>query len=209
MPLSCDCQSASIGLHIRPYSTQVSLQVSKQIIMQIFGSRYLALLPSIQFWAIALTVTLPAQMAPAPILNYLITPNSTISHTENSPPNDLPPDPYTEDFLGGLVKFSDYGSKLSHRDVNNCIFQLYDVLERHQSNKKGRVGIDVRHYDSGNVRLSLHPKPSLIWEDLTPLYHYLLGFYRKWDYVALQFGVNKPRNAQVMIGFFSAIGAEE
>ncbi len=181
----------------------------QQIIMRVLGAKYLTLLPSIQFLAIALTVILPAQISPAPILNNLLTPSFTILHNSTSPPNNLPPDPYIEDFLGGEVKFSDYGSRLSGTDVINCINQLRDVLERQESNPKGRVGTKVRNYDSGNVRLSLHPKPWLIWGDLRALFFYLRDFYQEWDNVAMQFGVNSPKNIQVAIGFFAAISAEE
>ena len=209
MPLSCNCQYESIDLRIRSFSASVAMNVSKQSIMRVLDARYLALLPSIHFWAIALTVTLPAQIPPAPILNNLPTPNFTILHSATSPPNNLPSDPYVEDFLGGEVKFSDYGARLSGTDVVNCINQLQDVLRRQEFDPKGRVGTKVRNYDSGNVRLSLHPRPWLIWEDLRALSFYLRSFYREWDNVAMQFGVNKPKNIQVAVGLFTAISAEE
>ena len=177
--------------------------------MRVLSARYPALLPSIQFWAIALTATLPTQVPPAPILNNLITPNFTILHNATSSPNKLPPDPYIEDFWGGEMKFSDYGSRLSGTDVVNCINQLEDVLERQESNPKGRVGTNVRNYDSGNVRLSLHPKPWSIWEDLRALVFLLRDFYQRWDIVAIQFGVYRPKDFQVAIGIFAAISAEE
>ena len=209
MPLSCDCQYESVGLCIRSFSAPVAMNVSKQIIMRALSARYLALLLSVHFWAIALTVTLPAQISPAPILNNLLTPNFTILHNATSPPNNLPPDPYIEEFLGGEVKFSDYGSRLSGTDVTNCINQLRDVLKQQEFNPKGRVGTKVRNYDSGNVRLSLHPKPWLIWEDLRALFFYLRDFYQEWDTVAMQFGINSPKNIQVAIGLFAPISAEE
>ena len=107
------------------------------------------------------------------------------------------------------MKFSDYGSRLSGTDVVNCIYQIRDVLKQQESNPEGLVGIKVRNYDSGNVRLSLYPKPWTIWRDLSPLYFYLREFYLEWDYVALQFGVNKPKTIQVAVGFIAAISAEE
>ena len=187
----------------------VAMNVSKQITMRVLGARYLTLLPSIQYWALALTVTLPVQIPSAPILNNLLTPNFTILHNATSPPNNLPTDPYIEDFLGGEVKFSDYGSRLSPTDVENCINQLRDVSNQHEPHPTGRVGTKVRNYDSGNVRLSLHPKPWAIWNDLRPVVFYLRYFYLEWDNVAMQIGINKPKNIQVVVGIITAISAEE
>ena len=107
------------------------------------------------------------------------------------------------------MKFSDYGSSLSRRDVVNCINQLEDVLERQESNPRGLVGTKVRVYDSGNVRLSLHPKPWSIWHDLRAIVYLLRVFYQTWDIVAIQFGCYKPKDVQVAIGIFAAISAEE
>ena len=176
--------------------------------MRVLGARYLALLPSIQMWAIALTVTLPTQIPPAPILNSLLVPSLTISHNATSAANRLPPDPYIEPFLGGEAKFSDYGSRLSGTDVVNCIYQIRDVLKQQEFNQEGLVGPKVRKFDSGNVRLSLYPKPWTIWGDLSPLYFYLREFYFKWDSVAMQFGVYKPKDIQVAVGFIAAVSAE-
>ena len=106
------------------------------------------------------------------------------------------------------MKFSDYGSRLFGTDVIKCIFQLQDVF-RQQDNKEDLVGTDVRHYDSGNVRLSLHPKPRTVWRDLEAPIIYLRDFPRQWDCVVMQFSFSKPKNTQVLIGFFSAISAEE
>ena len=107
------------------------------------------------------------------------------------------------------MKFSDYGSRLSDTDVDNCIDQLRDVLNQQESHQTGRVGTKVRNYDSGNVRLSLHPKPWAIWGDLRAVVFHLRQFYLTWDNVAMQFGVNKPKNIQVAVGIIAAIRAEE
>ena len=107
------------------------------------------------------------------------------------------------------MKFSDYGSRLLGTDVNNCIYQIRDVLKQQESDQEGFVGTKVRKFDSGNVRLSLYPKPWTIWGDLSPLYIYLREFYFKWDIVAMQFGVYKPKNIQVAVGFIAAVSAED
>lgn len=185
------------------------MNVFKQIIMRVLGARYLVLLPSIQFWAIALTVTLPMKITPAPILNNLLTPNFTILHNATPAVNRLPPDPYKESFFGGEVKFSDYGSRISGRDVVNCMDQLRDVLNQHESNLGGHVGTEVINYDSGNVRLSLHPIPRTVWEDIRYVLIYLETFYQVWGVVAMQLGIYRPKNALVVIGIFAAIRAEE
>ena len=185
------------------------MNVSKQIIMRVLGARCLILLSSTQIWAVALTVTLPTQIPPAPILNNLLMPKLTIMHNATSAANNLPPDPYIEPFLEGEMKFSDYGSRLLGTDIVNCIYQIRDVLKQQESNLEGLVGTEVRKYDSGNVRLSLYPKPWTIWGDLSPLYFYLHEFYFRWDFVAMQFGVNKPKNVQVAVGFIAAISAKE